>query len=94
MWTRRNPSTALDGIAGESPLMKPGVKLQRFFIKLVSKPSPKQSVLPAFPALPVYIQAEFLSMIIGSQANPTISKNSNGAGERIWTADLMITNYI
>jgi len=49
----------------------------------VSKPSPKVPVLPAFPALPVSVQTEFVSMIIGSRANPIISKNSSGAGERI-----------
>ena len=63
-------------------------------MNFVSKPSPKVPVLPAFPALPTYCQTEFLSIIIGSQANPTISKNISGAGERIWTADLMITNQL
>ncbi len=66
----RNPSTKLDGIARHLFFMKLGVKLGRFFIKFVSKPSPKLTVLARSARLSEKYKNGFVQVIIDSRTNP------------------------
>jgi hypothetical protein len=76
---RRNQSTALDGIDCQLFFMKPGVKLERFFIKFVSKPSPKISVLGRLARLSVQLKIQYESLFTESSMFSEFSKKSNGA---------------